>query len=86
LTNGNDATVAQGLNWLRQACTDCSSAYSLAWSAIAFTVHRDQALNNCIAGLGRTLSSKDAVSNIETLSLAAIALKAAEGNGNPFER
>jgi hypothetical protein len=85
LTNGNDATVAQGLNWLRQACMDCSSAYSLAWSAIAFTVHRDQALSNCIAGLGRTLSSTDAISNIETLSLAAIALKAAEGNGNPFE-
>jgi hypothetical protein len=85
LTNGNDATVAQGLNWLRQACMDCSSPYSLAWSAIAFTVHRDEALNHCIMVLNEALSSADATSNIETLSLAAIALKAAEGNGNPFE-
>jgi hypothetical protein len=85
LTNGNDATVVQGLNWLRQACMDCSSAYSLAWSAIAFAVHRDEALNHCIASLDKALSSTDATSNIETLSLAAIALKAAEGNGNPFE-
>jgi hypothetical protein len=85
LTEGNDATVVQGLNWLRQACMDCSSAYSLAWSSIAFTVHRDQALNHCIAGLGKALSFTNAPSNIETLSLAAIALKAAEGNGNPFE-
>jgi hypothetical protein len=85
LTEREDMTVVQGLNWLRQACVDCSSAYSLAWSSIAFTVHRDQALNNCIARLGKELSSMDALPNIETLSLAAIALKAAEGNGNPFE-
>jgi hypothetical protein len=38
-----------------------------------------------MAGLSKALSSTDAISNIETLSLAAIALKAAEGNGNPFE-
>src|SRR5438105_15626902 len=86
LTNENDATVVQGLNWLRQACMDCSSAYSLAWSAIAFTVHQDEALNNCIASLGKALSSTDAISNTETLSLAAIGLKAAEGDGNPFRR
>jgi hypothetical protein len=85
LTNGNDATVVQGLNWLRQACMDCSSAYSLAWSAIAFAVHRDEALKHCIASLDKALSSTHAPSNIETLSLGAIALKAAEGNGNPFE-
>jgi hypothetical protein len=78
-------TVVQSLNWLRQACMHCSSAYSLAWSAISFAVHRDEALNHCIAGLDKALSSTDAISKIETLSLAAIALKAAEGNGNPFE-
>ena len=85
LTEGNDTTVVQGLNWLRWACVDCSSAYSLAWSSIAFTVHQDQAINNCIASLGKALSSTDAISNIETLSLAAIAINAAEGKGNPFE-
>ena len=85
LTNGNDDAVVQGLNWLRQACVDCSSAYSLAWSAITFTLHRDRALNHCIVGLTRALSFTGTIFNIETLSLAAIALKAAEGKGNPFE-
>src|SRR5207249_4475015 len=68
LTEGKDTTVAQGLNWLRQACIDCSSAYSLAWSAIAFTVHQDEALNHCIADLSKALSSAGAISNIEILS------------------
>ena len=85
LTERKDAAAVQGLNWLRQACIDCSSVYSLAWSAIALFVHQDQALNHCIADLRRALSSTDAISNIETLSLAAIAIKAAEGNTNPFE-
>jgi len=85
LTNGNDDAVVQGLNWLRQACVDCSSAYSLAWSAITFTLHRDRALNHCIVGLTRALSFTGTIFDIETLSLAAIALKAAEGKGNPFE-
>jgi hypothetical protein len=85
LTEAKDVVAFHGLNWLRQACVDCSSAYSLAWSSIAFTVHRNQALNNCIARLDRALSSTGAISNIETLSLAAIAMKAANNNGNPFE-
>src|SRR2546422_4581332 len=57
LTEGKDAAAAQGLNWLRQASIDCSSAYSLAWAAIAFTVHRDQALKHCIMALGNAVSS-----------------------------
>jgi hypothetical protein len=85
LTEGKDAAVVQGLNWLRQACMDCSSAYSLAWSAIAFTVHQDQALRHCVAGLHKVLSRTDAILNVETLSLVAIAMKAAEGSANPFE-
>jgi hypothetical protein len=83
LTDENDATVLRGLDWLRQAWMDCSSAYSLAWSAIAFTVLRDRALEDGLANLIRALYSMDAPT--ETLSLAAIALKAAEGKGNPFE-
>src|SRR5438093_9886466 len=31
--------AVQGLNWLRQSCIDCSSVYSLAWSAIALLMH-----------------------------------------------
>jgi hypothetical protein len=84
LTDGKDPVAAQGLNWLQRACIDCPSAYSLAWSAIAFSVHRDQGLNDCITHLSKTLSTTDAISNIETLSLAAIALKSAEGGRNPF--
>src|SRR5207245_5422925 len=33
----NVAESAQSLNWLRKACIDCSSAYILAWSPMAFT-------------------------------------------------
>ena len=85
LTEGKDAAAAQGLNWLRHACADCSSVYSLAWSAIALAVHQDQALNHCVANLYRTLSSTDAIPTIEALSLAAIAIKVAENGTNPFE-
>jgi hypothetical protein len=84
LTTGNDAAVAQGLDWLHRACMDCSFAYSLAWSAIA-SCTEIRALNHCIAGLDKAVSSTDAISNIETLSRAAIALNAAKGTGNPFE-
>ena len=83
LTEANDAVAAQGINWLRGTCMTCPSAYSLAWAAIAFSVHRDQALNDSIATLSETLPI-DAMSNMETLSLAAIALKSAGGGGNPF--
>src|SRR5437870_1240102 len=41
LTEDLDAPVVQALEWLRQASVDCSSAYSLAWSTIAFFVHQD---------------------------------------------
>jgi hypothetical protein len=75
----------QGLEWLRLAVTDCSSAYSLAWSAVAFAVNRDGALNRCISDLDKALPFTIANSNIETLSLAAIAINVVEGRGNPFE-
>jgi hypothetical protein len=85
MTAEKETVVVQGLNWLRRACINCASAYSLAWSAIAFTVHQDEAISHCIADLGKALSSTDSISNVETLSLAAIAIKAAEGDANPFE-
>jgi len=84
LTAQKDAVVVQGLNWLRRASLNCASAYSLAWSAIAFSVHRDPPLDDCISKLSKALSTTDGISNIETLSLAAIALKTAAGLGNPF--
>jgi hypothetical protein len=84
LTDTKDAVAAEGLNWLRRTCTDCPSAYSLAWSAIALTVHEDPAFTDCVAHLNDRISTRNATSNIETLSLAAIALKSAEDNENPF--
>ena len=75
----------QALTWLRQASMDCSSAYSLAWSALAFLTSQDPALDACIARLRTALSSTRSIPNTETLSLAAIALDAAQGNPNPFQ-
>ncbi len=83
LTEDSHGIVVQSLDWLRHAYAGCSSAYSLAWSTIAFSVHQDRALNECVADLCRVLSSTETIS-IEILSLAAIAIKAAEGDANPF--
>src|SRR5262245_39589779 len=85
LTAESDSVVVPGLNWLRAACMNCSSAYSLAWSAIAFSVHGDANAHRCIADLRRMLSAPNAISNVEALSLAVIAIKTAERIGNPFE-
>ena len=84
LTEPADGTAVQALNWLRASCVDCSSAYSLAWATIALIVHQDEAVKYCIGNLDRALSSRNAISNIETLSLATIAIKAGQGNSNPF--
>jgi hypothetical protein len=42
-------------------------------------------VNGCIANLHRSLPAPEAISSIEILSLAAVAIKAAEGLGNPFQ-
>jgi len=84
LTEDAEPAVLQGLNWLRQACGQCSSAYSLAWCALAFLTYQDQAVEVCIARL-RTTLTLSRVLNIETLSLSAIAINAAEGTANPFQ-
>jgi len=78
-------TSRRALDWLRQACVECSSAYSLAWSSLALLVHRDSAADLCIERLHRALYSERSTLNIETLSLAAIGINAAEGNANPFQ-
>jgi len=48
-------------------------------------VHRDPAVELCIKRLHRALDSERSTLNIETLSLAAIGINAAEGNANPFQ-
>jgi len=80
-----EPAVMQGLSWLQQACIKCSSAYSLAWSVLAFSVHKDPTRDHCVEKLRSVLSSQTSISNIETLSLSAIAINAAEGNANPFQ-
>jgi hypothetical protein len=85
LTDAADPAAVQGLRWLRTASAECLSAYSLAWSTLAFVIHQDEALDRCTAQLFQVLSSKPFLSNVETLSLAAIAIKSAEGHLNPFQ-
>jgi hypothetical protein len=75
----------QALDWLRPAAAECSSAYSLAWSALAFLMHKDRAADLCIARLYKALSSDLSILNMEALSLAAIAINAVRGGTNPFQ-
>ena len=85
LTDHADPAAVQGLHWLRRASAECLSAYSLAWSTLAFVLHQDHTVDRCTAQLYQVLSSKRFISNVETLSLAAIAIKSAEGYLNPFQ-
>jgi hypothetical protein len=85
LTEDADPVAVQGLHWLRDTSAECSSAYSLAWSTLAFSMHQDQALHRCTTKLFQVLFSKRSRSNVETLSLAAIAIRSADGHLNPFQ-
>ena len=49
-------------------------------------MHQDQALDRCTAKLFQVLFSKRSCSNVETLSLTAIAIKSAEAHLNPFKK
>jgi hypothetical protein len=83
--NAAEPAVIRSLSWLQQACTKCSSAYSLAWSLLAFSIHQDPTRDHCVEKLRSVLSSRTPISSIETLSLSAIAINVAEGNANPFQ-
>ena len=83
LTDDADPIASRGRNWLRQASMECSSAYSLSWAAIALLIHHDREADQCLSKLLKAVSTKR--SNVEPLALAAIALKAADGNTNPFQ-
>ena len=54
------------------------------WPWFPGIVHQDEAVKHCIGNLHRALSSRNAFANIETLSLATIAISVAQGNPNPF--
>ncbi len=78
-------SVFQALNSLRQASLECSSAYSLAWTAVALLILHDQGADLCITRLHTVLDSNSSMPNTETLSLASIAINVAQGKANPFE-
>ena len=84
LSDDADPTAIKALNWLRRACLDRPSPYSLAWSALALSAYGDLTLGDCVADLERTLSTASPTSNIEALSLAVIAMNAAQQHANPF--
>ena len=79
LTDDQKPVVRRALNWLRQASARCSSAYSLAWSALAFLLRDRPAADLCMARLCEVLPGKLTTLSTDTLSLAAIAIHAAEG-------
>ena len=85
LSDNADGHASKGLNWLRHACLNCSSAYSLAWSVIALLVHRDSTINYCVSNLLTALPVKFAAASVEVLSLSVIALNAVQGIANPFQ-
>jgi hypothetical protein len=84
LADRTDATALQAVDWLREASIDCSSIYSLSWTVLASLIYGHTNLNRSVVNLYRALSAKSAVSNVEALSLAVIAINAVQGNGNPF--
>ena len=79
-----DSVTATSLRWLRSAAVDCQSEYSLAWAALAFSIHQDPLFELCIERLLKFLPKRLLKSNTETLSIAALALDAAANDNNPF--
>lgn len=83
--NTRDTAAAKALKWLKQAYAECSSPYSLAWSVVAFAAHKDEAFLSCTERLEAALLQQTIALNIETLSVAVIALDVAQGKPNPFQ-
>ncbi|HET9219775.1 MAG TPA: hypothetical protein VFR18_22530, partial [Terriglobia bacterium] len=73
------------LTWMRQVYPECSSPYSLAWSVLAFATHGDEALRPAIKRFENSFLQNQIAFNVEALSVAAIALDAAQGEPNPFQ-
>jgi hypothetical protein len=85
LDRGTESAATPALGWLRVAYTNCRAAYSLAGATLAFLAHRDPAADLCASHLYRAFTGKRATLDIETLSLAAIALHATDRGMNRFE-
>ena len=80
-----DIATVNALTWLKLAHAECSSPYSLAWSVLAFAAHGNEAFRQGTERLKAAVLQKWPALNIETLSVAAIALDVAEGKPSPFQ-
>jgi hypothetical protein len=78
------ATTRRALSWLQRSLEGCSSAYSLAWAALALATHETTDFAPCTERLSKALLSRIKLLNTETLSVASIALGIGEGDLNPF--
>jgi squalene cyclase len=85
LTDDKEPVVRRALSWLREASSRCSSGYSLAWSTLAFLLRDRQSAESSLARLCEVLPGDLTTLSTDTLSLAAIAIRAAEGGRNPFK-
>ena len=84
LTEDSRAPTLLALDWLRRASVECRSVYSLSWSILALLAHGDKTAHESFTRLVARLSSVLSTLDVEALSIAAIAIKAHEGNDNPF--
>jgi len=84
LTEDRQPSTRHALDWLRRTSAECRSTYSVAWSTLALLAHRDGSADRSVQQLIAGVCSAGSRLNIETLSIAAIAIKASEGNANPF--
>jgi hypothetical protein len=85
LTDDEEPIVRRALNWMREASARCSSGYSLAWTTLAFLFRDRPAAELSLARLCEVLPGKLTTLSTDTLSLAAIAIRASAGGRNPFE-
>jgi hypothetical protein len=85
LTDDEEPVVRRALNWLREASGRCSSGYSLAWSTLAFLLRDRPSAELSLARLCKLLPGDFTILSTDTLSLATIAIRAAEGGRNPFK-
>jgi hypothetical protein len=79
-----DQVTRDALSWLEASVAHCSAPYSLAWASLALATRGPDEFASCIGRLRGVLLSRTGPLNIETLSVAAIALGVAEGENNPF--
>jgi hypothetical protein len=85
LTDDKEPVVRGALNWLRESSGKCSSGFSLACSTLALLLRDRPSAELSLARLCEVLPGVITTLSTDTLSLAAIAIRAAEDGRNPFK-